>query len=199
VTPRPVALAPARVARRGPGRAVITLDVTSFYASGAGGIRSYYQAKARWCRRSASSHFAVPARAGVERLGGGWLRVPGPPLGAHYRAFGDVAALWRSTTSRRRDRLGSYHLPQLLAPALRRRPGGGRLLPRRFPDDVRGARAPAARAGPRCRRRGVVAGARPHRRHATLTGSRDDPRAGRARRAAGVLGRPRRRSRSLRR
>ncbi|MCA9674565.1 MAG: glycosyltransferase, partial [Myxococcales bacterium] len=104
---------------------MITLDVGSFFAAGAGGIRTYYAAKARWLpARGVECHFAVPgARAGTVRFGDGWLhRVPGPPLGAHYRAFGDVPALWRLIRELSPDvvELGSHYvLPQLIAPALR--------------------------------------------------------------------------------
>ncbi len=160
---------------------MITLDVTSFYASGAGGIRSYYQAKARWLPTlGVECHFAVPgARAGVERLGGGWLhRVPGPPLGAHYRAFGDVAALWRVIDDVAPDviELGSHYLlPQLLAPALRRRrPAVVGFYHADYPTTYV---APACARLPRALGRAAAGAAwslvrAQHRRyHATLTGS----------------------------
>lgn len=102
------------------------LDVGSFFAAGAGGIRTYYEAKARWMPAlGVDCHFAVPGeRAGSEPFGGGWLhRVPGPPLAAGYRCFGDVGALWRLIRELDPDviELGSHYLlPQLLAPAVRR-------------------------------------------------------------------------------
>jgi len=106
------------------------LDVTSFFASSAGGIRTYYEAKARWLpARGVECHFAVPgARADTSRFGGGWLhRIAGPALDASYRCFGDLPALWRLVRDVDPDvvELGSHYLlPQLLAPALwrRRRP-----------------------------------------------------------------------------
>ncbi len=105
---------------------MLVLDVGSFWAAGAGGIRTYYEAKARWMpSRGVDCHFAVPgARASIEQLGDGWLhRVPGPPIGAGYRCFADVAALWRLIRELDPDvvELGSHYvLPQVLAPALRR-------------------------------------------------------------------------------
>src|SRR5262249_36948517 len=67
----------------GPGR-LITADVSSFFAAGGGGgIRAYYEAKARWLAElDVECHFVVPGRrSSVERWGGGWLhRIAGPPL-----------------------------------------------------------------------------------------------------------------------
>ncbi|MEZ4404690.1 MAG: glycosyltransferase [Kofleriaceae bacterium] len=105
---------------------MISLDVTSFYNAGAGGIRSYYQAKARWLpERGVECHFVVPGpTASTERLAGGWLhRVPGPPVGADYRVFGDLGGLRRIIREIDPDvvELGSHYLlPQLVRPALRR-------------------------------------------------------------------------------
>jgi hypothetical protein len=77
---------------------VITLDVSSFFAAHCGGIRSYYIAKASHLpARGIECHFVVPgATRSTERFGDAWLhRVPGPPIGGGYRAFGDVLALRR--------------------------------------------------------------------------------------------------------
>lgn len=162
---------------------MITLDITSFFAHGAGGIRSYYQAKATWLpARGVECHFAVPgADASVERFGAGWLhRVPGPPLGAHYRAFGDVAALWRVIDQVAPDviELGSHYLlPQLVAPALRRRRRAA-VVGFYHADFPTTYVAPACTRLPRALRRAATGAAwslvrAQHRRYgATLTGSR---------------------------
>ena len=102
---------------------MITVDVTSFFAaSGGGGIRAYYEAKARWLAElGVECHFVVPGRqTTVERWGGGWLhRVAGPPLGSGYRAFGDLRELRRVVRALDPDVLelaSHYVLPQLVAP-----------------------------------------------------------------------------------
>jgi glycosyltransferase involved in cell wall biosynthesis len=100
---------------------VIVADVGSFYAAGAGGIRTYYQAKARGLpARGIEHHVVVPgARATTERIGDAWLhRIPGPALDAHYRCFADVPRLRRLLRELRPDvvELGSHYLlPQLLS------------------------------------------------------------------------------------
>lgn len=159
---------------------MISLDITSFFAHGAGGIRSYYQAKARWMpERGVECHFAVPGEtAGVERFAGGWLhRVPGPALGAHYRAFGDLPRLWRVISDVRPDviELGSHYvLPQLVRPALGRRPPVVGFYHADFPTTYV---APACARWPRWIERTATDAAwswvrAQHRRyHATLTGS----------------------------
>jgi alpha-1,6-mannosyltransferase len=104
---------------------VIVADVSSFFASSSGGIRTYYEAKARWLPQLGyDCHFIVPGRRReVIRLGGGWLhRIAGPPIGGGYRAFGDVGAL-RATLRELKPNVveiaSHYVLPQLIAPALR--------------------------------------------------------------------------------
>jgi alpha-1,6-mannosyltransferase len=101
---------------------MITVDVSSFFsAGGGGGIRAYYEAKARWLAElGIECHFVVPGRRGsTERWGDGWLhRVAGPPLAAGYRAFGDLAALRRVVRAIDPDvvELASHYvLPQLVA------------------------------------------------------------------------------------
>lgn len=100
---------------------MITLDISSFFAASAGGIRTYYQAKARHLPATgAECHFVVPgAERSIERFGDGWLhRVPGPPIGAGYRAFGDVGALRRIVRELAPDVVeiaSHYLLPQLVA------------------------------------------------------------------------------------
>lgn len=103
---------------------MITVDVSSFFAArGGGGIRVYYEAKARWLPElGVECHFVVPGeRASVERWGGGWLhRVPGPAIGSGYRAFGELGALRRVIRELGPDvvELASHYvLPQLVAPA----------------------------------------------------------------------------------
>ncbi|MCE9580168.1 MAG: glycosyltransferase [Deltaproteobacteria bacterium] len=106
---------------------MIVADVTSFFAAQAGGIRSYYRAKARWMPAlGVECHFVVPgARRESEPFERGWLhRVPGPGLGSGYRAFGDLAALRDVLASIAPDVLevGSHYvLPQLLAAVAPRR------------------------------------------------------------------------------
>jgi alpha-1,6-mannosyltransferase len=105
---------------------MITLDVTSFFSSSAGGIRSYYEAKARWLpRRGVECHFVVPgAQRAVSRFGEGWLHeIPGPSLDLHYRCFGDLGALQRTIREIAPDvvEVGSHYvLPQLVASARQR-------------------------------------------------------------------------------
>lgn len=103
---------------------MITVDVSSFFsAGGGGGIRAYYEAKARWLAElDVECHFVVPGpRSSVERWGGGWLhRITGPPLASGYRAFGDVVELRRVVRDIDPDvvELASHYvLPQLVAPA----------------------------------------------------------------------------------
>lgn len=103
---------------------MIAVDVSSFFASGGGGgIRAYYEAKARWLAElGVECHFVVPGRrTAVERWGGGWLhRVAGPPLASGYRAFGDLGELRRVIREIGPDvvELASHYvLPQLVAPA----------------------------------------------------------------------------------
>ncbi len=106
---------------------MIVADVTSFFAAQAGGIRTYYRAKARWMPAlGVECHFVVPgARRESAPFERGWLhRVPGPPLGAGYRAFGDLAALRDVLASIAPDviEVGSHYvLPQLLAAVAPRR------------------------------------------------------------------------------
>jgi alpha-1,6-mannosyltransferase len=104
---------------------MIIADVSSFFAAHAGGIRTYYHAKARWLPAAGHEcHFIVPgARHAVKRFGGGWLHeIPGPPIGGGYRAFGDVAALRRLIRELAPDIVevaSHYVLPQLIAGASR--------------------------------------------------------------------------------
>lgn len=106
---------------------MITADVSSWFsASGGGGIRAYYEAKARWLAElGVECHFVVPGdRHTVERWSGGWLhRVPGPPVGHGYRTFGELFELRRTLRAIGPDvvELASHYvLPQLIAPACRR-------------------------------------------------------------------------------
>lgn len=159
---------------------MITADVSSFFAArGGGGIRVYYEAKARWLAElGVECHFVVPGeRAGVERLASGWLhRVPGPAIAAGYRAFGDPGALRRTLTALAPDvvELASHYvLPQLVASACRRAAVVG-FYHADFPTTYV---APATARLPRFAGRAALAAAwwlvrRQHRAYrATLTGS----------------------------
>ncbi len=159
---------------------MIVVDVASWFATGGGGgIRAYYEAKARWLAAlGVECHFVVPGeRATIERFFGGWLhRVPGPALASGYRAFGDLGELRRVVRALGPDvvELASHYvLPQLVVPACRRAAVVG-FYHADFPTTYV---APAAVRLPRVAGRAAVAAAWwlvrcQHRRYrATLAGS----------------------------
>lgn len=99
---------------------MITLDVSSMFAATAGGIRTYYEAKARHLPAAGNEcHFVLPGRyRRTEQLGASLLhRIPGPPIGAGYRAFGDIPAQRDVVRAIKPDVIEvatHYALPQLL-------------------------------------------------------------------------------------
>ena len=74
------------------------VDVTSFFSDSCGGIKTYYQAKARFLPAlGVDCHFVVPGpRRTEESFGAAVLhRLPGPrlPGNRHYRLFGRLRAV----------------------------------------------------------------------------------------------------------
>jgi alpha-1,6-mannosyltransferase len=105
---------------------VRVVDVTSFFADACGGIRTYYEEKARHLPRlGVECHFVVPGESETaERLGAATLhRLPGTPmLGSRfYRRFRGVAPLRGLLAHLRPDviEIGSHYLlPDLVRAAL---------------------------------------------------------------------------------
>jgi alpha-1,6-mannosyltransferase len=166
---------------------VIVADITSFFSSSAGGIRTYYAEKARHLPdRGVECHFVVPGEtADTSAFGGGWLhRVPGPPLAGspYYRRFGDWTALVRTLAEVDPDviEIGSHYLlPEVVVPLARRLGRRRRAVVGFYHADFPSTYVePVLRRAPDAVRRVVVGGAwtlvrRQHRRYtATLVGSR---------------------------
>ena len=164
---------------------MIVLDVTSFFSSTSGGIRTYYAEKARHLpAQGIECHFVVPGEAAeTSAFGGGWLhRVPGPPLAGspYYRRFGDWSALLRTLVDVDPDviEIGSHYLlPEVVVP-IAHRIGRRRAVVGFYHADFPSTYVePALRRAPPSVRRGAMAGAwalvrRQHRRYAaTLVGS----------------------------
>jgi alpha-1,6-mannosyltransferase len=102
------------------------VDITSFFAETSGGIRTYYEEKARHLPRlGVDCHFVVPAAgASEEEMGGATLhRLPGVPMmgSRFYRRFAGVIPLRRVLARLRPDviEIGSHYiLPDLVRAAL---------------------------------------------------------------------------------
>ncbi len=136
------------------------VDITSFFSSACGGIKTYYREKARrLADRDIECHFIVPGR---DRESLPYERavlhaIPGPPLlgSAHYRRFGDLRALGQTLEAIGPDliEVGShYMLPSLLrsiTAKLPRRPQVVGFYHADYPETYVG---PALRRTPRLRR-----------------------------------------------
>jgi alpha-1,6-mannosyltransferase len=166
---------------------MIVADITSFFSSSSGGIRTYYAEKARHLPdRGVECHFVVPGEtADTSVFGGGWLhRVPGPPLAGspYYRRFGDWSALVRTLADVDPDviEIGSHYLlPEVVVPLAKRLGRRRRAVVGFYHADFPSTYVePVMRRAPEAMRRMAVAGAwslvrRQHRRYtATLVGSR---------------------------
>jgi alpha-1,6-mannosyltransferase len=167
---------------------MIVVDVTSFFSSSSGGIRTYYAEKARHLpERGVECHFVVPGEHSCsERFGAGWLhRIEGPPLAGSpsYRRFADWSGLARTLAEVDPDviEIGSHYLlPEIVVPLARwlgrrRRRSVVGFYHADFPSTYV---EPALRRAPPALRRAGVAAAwqlvrRQHGRYAaTLVGSR---------------------------
>ena len=164
---------------------MIVLDISSFFSSASGGIRTYYAEKARHLpARGIECHFVVPGEtAETKAFGGGWMhRVPGPPLAGspYYRRFGDWSALVRTLVEVDPDvvEIGSHYvLPEVVVP-IARRFGRRRAVVGFYHADYPSTYVgPALRRAPARFRKAAVAASwtlvrRQHRRYAaTLVGS----------------------------
>jgi alpha-1,6-mannosyltransferase len=168
------------------------VDVTSFFSDSCGGIKTYYQAKARFLPAlGVDCHFVVPGpRRTEESFGAAVLhRLPGPrlPGNRHYRLFGRLRAVIDLVARLAPDvvEVGSHYLLPGAIERLRwqRSSSGTRPRPRLvgfFHSDIaRTLVAPLAAHLPALLRRQLMAGVwrwvrRQHRRYdATLVASPD--------------------------
>ena len=112
-----------------PSRPIRVVDVTSFFSTGAGGIKRYYREKAvHLPPLGFECHFVVPgATASAEAFGAGTLhRLPGPVLPGNdaYRLFDWRSGVGRALRELDPDvvELGSHYvLPWMVRRALRAR------------------------------------------------------------------------------
>jgi len=103
------------------------VDITGFFSSACGGIKTYYLAKAAHLpARGVDCHFVAPGlRNEAEPFGGGTLhRVAGPrmPIDHNYRLFGDLPRLCRLIAELEPDVIeiaSHYLLPALVARGIR--------------------------------------------------------------------------------
>ena len=158
------------------------VDVTSFFSDSCGGIKTYYQAKARYLPTlGVDCHFVVPGKQQSEEAFEASVlhRLPGPrlPRNPNYRLFGRLRAVTDLVARLAPDviEIGSHYLLPGALERLRWRTPGKR--PRLFgffhSDIARTLVAPAAGGLPMALQRPLMAGVWRwvHRQHARYDGT----------------------------